>query len=233
MRRFIPWSDLAIHGTIILFSLLFAISFSLILPEAAFPAVFAIWAICGGMIVVCGTMLIQRYFAPPDYTTKQGVSVWTEVRERTYLIPTLTDIERFVEFYIEYVPEVLASSQTLSEAERAITGQQLTQMFKKLNILFTKKPSALSGFEWWAKDRGCAQRSNLVAIRFFSPFTSMHIYHVLFHAIDTMVLERDPDPEHKNVEWWKVLDKVQSKLEEKIYGTAAAKNLTSGPHEIN
>ena len=218
MKRFIPYYEISVFGTIALLAFLFALSFTFFLPEYNMPLLIAIWTICGGLVVLCGAMLIHKYFAPPDYITRQGAHIWTDVRERTYFIPTLTDVERFIDTYIEYVPEVLASSQELQEAERSIASQQLARMFKDLNILFTRKRSALSGLEWWVQDIGCAQRYNLIAIRYFSPFTATHIFHALLHAIDTSILGRDPDPEHKNKAWWEVLEKIQTKVEEKLYG---------------
>lgn len=220
MKRFIPWYEIGVFGTIGLVAFLFALSFTFIIPGDSFPAIIALWAVCGGMIVLAGVMIIQKYFAPPDYITRQGVSVWTEIREKTYLIPTLTDVEKFIDLYIDYVPEVLSAAPGLQDAEKHVTSQQLTKMFREINLLFTRKQSALTGAEWWVKDNGCAHRKNLIAVKYFSPFTSMHIYHALFHAIDALVLNREPDVNHKNEAWWATLEVVQAKLEEKIYGAS-------------
>jgi hypothetical protein len=218
MKRFIPYYEISVFGTIAVLALLATLSLTFFMPEYNLPVIVAFGAVCGGILIFCGTMIIQKYFAPPDYITRQGTHVWTEIRKRTYFIPTLTDVERFIDTYIEYAPEVFASSQELQSTERSITSQQLIRMFKDLNILFTQKRSALSGMEWWVRDAGCAQRKNLIAVRYFAPFTATHIFHVLHHAIDAQVLDRDPDPGHKNEAWWEVLEKIQTKVEEKLYG---------------
>jgi hypothetical protein len=69
------------------------------------------------------------------------------------------------------------------------------------------------------KDIGGAQRKNLLVIKYFTPFTATNIFHMLSHAVDELVLRRDPDPDHKNAAWWEAAEKIQERVEEKLYGS--------------
>ena len=212
MNRFIPWWELLIYCPIGLSFL--AASLCTATTGSIF---FAHWAITTLVLFICAFCVIIRWTSPPDYITQQRVSVWSDIRERNFILPTLTDLESLLDSFCEHTLIAVKSTPDLLPAERAITREQLRRMLIGAKFLFTKRTSALRGVEWQVRERTCSQRRKLAAIRYFTPFTTTGIFVALWHMIDSEILHRPADPRHTNTLWWKVLEDVRARVENDIF----------------
>lgn len=217
MNRFIPWRAICTYSCVALCGCTFAFAGSYLLESEGYERVVSIWAIGILVVFICTCFIILAWTTPPDYITKQRVQVWSDIRERSFVLPTLPDLENFLYLFCEKTLEVVKTMPDLSAKERLITRDQLKKMLVNASILFTRDPMLLKGPEWRVRDRGCAQRGKLLAVKFFSPFTPMNLFQGLWHMIDAEVLKRPPDPKHENTFWWRAMDKVQERVEADLY----------------
>ncbi len=221
MKRFIPWYDIVIYLPLVVLLFFAAFIFTIYAGSQSFVAVFGLWVFCGGFSIVSLAMVFGKYFASPDYITRQGVRVWTEARENMHCSPKLSETEKYLEAFFDILPLVLTTARDLEPCERMITRAQLSRFCRELNILYTTHTTMLVGPGWTARDVYSATRKNMIAVRYTYPFTPVHLYHALWHAIDTCILRRAADCRHKRAAWWQALLLVQTK----VLGLPAQKNL--------
>lgn len=213
MNRFIPWRSIYTYGGIALCSLVAAYAGSYFCFERAASC----WVIAALVTGACACFIAAAFVIPADYVTGQQVQVWSDVRERSFVLPTATDLENFLNLFCEKTLEVVKTAPDLATAERLITRDQLKKMLCGAKILFTRDTLALNGMEWEVRDRGCSQRGKLMAIKYYSPFTPANLFQALWHTVNAEVLGRCADPAHDNLCWWQALEKVQERVEADLY----------------
>jgi hypothetical protein len=217
MNRFIPWCEIYIFGPIAAMFIAFGLGVTFAIPNFSGTALFSFWIATSIILFICVFIVVSKWFSPPDYLTQHKVAVWSDIRERNFVLPTLTDFEFFLDSFCERTLEVVKSAPDLTETERGITRDRLRRMLHGAKFLFTRKDASLTGLEWGVRDKGCAQRGKLAAVRYASPFTPSNIFHVLWHMVDSEVLQRKPDKKHENLFWWKALDEIQTRVESDVY----------------
>lgn len=217
MNKFIPWYEIWAFGSIAVLFIAFAASITFAVPQLGGAALFSFWMATSVVVFISLFLIVSKWLAAPDYVTQQKVAVWSDIRERNFVLPTLTDLEVFLESFCERTVEVLRSAPDLADAERAVTREQLRRMLAGAKFLFTRRTSALDGIEWQVRDKGCSQRRKMIAVRYHSPFTTTNIFLGLWHMVDSEVLQRASDPDHTNLFFWHALEEVQSKVENDLY----------------
>ena len=217
MPRFIPWRIIYIYGAISICAISAVYVGSLFLGTSNFERIVSSWAIAILLTGVCVCFTAAAFLTPPDYVTEQQVQVWSDVRERSFVLPTSMDLENFLNLFCEKTLEVVKTAPNLATSERLITRDQLKKMLCGAKILFTRDELSLNGLEWKVRDEGCSQRGKLMAVKYCSPFTPSNLSQALWHTVNADVLKRDPDPTHANLPWWLALERVQERVEADLY----------------
>jgi len=217
MNKFIPWYEIYTFGSIGALFVAFATSITFAVPQLQGAALFSFWVATSIVVFISVFLIISKWLSGPDYVTQQKVAVWSDIREKNFVLPTLTDLDVILESFCERAIMVLKTLPDLTEAERAITREQLRRMLYGAKFLFTRCSSALDGIEWRVKDKGCSQRRKLLAVRYHSPFTTTAIFLGLWHMVNSEILHRAPDPDHTNLIFWRALDDIQAKIDSDIY----------------
>jgi hypothetical protein len=213
MKRFVPWSSIILYGGLAFLSGLVGWIIALVVKPNNFPGLFSIWCICSGTSLFFLTFILERYYASPSYITTQGVQVWTDAASYLQFIPAAEHVENVLTDFAYITPLVLAESRDLDSGESAISNMQITNMYRNMKIMFTVHSVAIMAWNYPLREMYCAQKKRQIIIHHLPPFNAQQLCHVLFHAMDDLILYRKPDCKHRNTSWWRAAFTVQTKVD--------------------
>lgn len=213
MKKFFLWFDIAFYVAVLLLTCIVGWIAILSLRITNFYAVFVVWCLCFGSCLFYLSLRLEKYYASSTYTTRQGVEVWTEIKDYNQVIPTVVQVEQVLDDFAFLVPITLLQSRDLEAAELSILHTQIVEMYKDVKIMFTKRKIFCVAFGFAIKEYNCAQHKNKIIIRHAPSFDAQQLSHALFHLIDEAILHRSPDRCHTNAPWWRAAMLVQTQLD--------------------
>lgn len=188
MRRYIPLVELIFFLSIILITVAATLAVFLTPQEWPIEKIIVLSIVPPAIVVMCVSFLLMRYFAKPAFITKQGVAVWT-----CSTGPLLSEIEDFLDFYIESVPEVWPQA----------TKENITEMLRGAKIEFVTKLISIMGIGWAIKDAYGVQQGNTIKVKYnLCHLETTALCHELHHMMDELVFKVPPDYQHKLTVWW-------------------------------
>lgn len=188
MRRYIPLIDLLLFtalGALALGSLILVVFTAQDWPTGKIVTVSVVPL---AIVAVCAWALLVRWLARPAFITKQGTAVWVAPTG-----PLLSEIEEFLDFYIEHVAELWPQA----------TEYKIKEMLSGARIEFVNRLITLGGFGWSIKDAYGLQKGKIIKVKYNTcHLENTALCHELHHMIDELVFNVPPDYQHKLTVWW-------------------------------
>lgn len=188
MKKYVPWIDFVLYGSISLLTVVVTLIAALTSQEWTYEKIIAISVVPTAIVCICLVILLTKIFTKPNYVTKHGCLVWSGS-----VGPSKEELEKFIDFYIEKLPILWPYVKEVD----------LVKMFDGAKLEFTDKLITIFGIGWTAVDKEGLQWLKNVKVKYITgKLERTALAHEFHHMADEVVFGIAPDYEHKNVLWW-------------------------------
>lgn len=192
-KRFFPWLDIFLFGGIGLFGVVVAILATLNRNNTWWGILLA-WVVVSAFIAVAVTVVWGKLASRPNFITRHGVAVWTGGIEEI----TQQMVEQA---FIDYA--LLMDNVTIDGI--TITREKLYAMYEKVMVEWSGARVSSIGNGWFIKDAAGLTKDFGILVWWPGSIRSSALFHELHHIVWREILGKQPDYDHKEVAWWRLL----------------------------
>lgn len=213
MRRFIPWTDIAVYGGLALLSVVASL-LAVITPQewttgGIIAAITAPLAFVVLAIVIIGGKLLRR----PDYQAllnsygghTGSVAVWTVAGE-----PVRDDMEDALSHFAVGAADRLTAIGTYHSMLHIGRYEKCWSMLAGASIEWSKGKVGAMGIGWKVKDKAGLQSGKYIKLQWTGSIKNSALFHELGHMVQELILKRPiPDYKHEDTEFWDMISEIE------------------------
>lgn len=199
MRGYVPWADWLLYGGLALVAVVGAVIAAITPQYWDTGKILVLILVPAAFVVVASIVLISKYWSRPDFISKHNISVWTDG-----IAIDKDQFERLTYVFVRILPALIQTYiPKEDEDRRSLSTGALRAMLHNARVEWRKKPiTLLSRLGWSVKDKAGLQQGRGVMLHWTGSIVSSAYYHELLHMVDEVILKREPDYAHRDVNWW-------------------------------
>lgn len=198
MRRFIPWTDIAVYGGLALVAVAGAIFAALTPQEWPVGKVFAVMAVPLAFVVLAIIVIGGKWQARPDYISRTSAAIWTVLGS-----PGMSDMDKALWHFIN---EIVLHAD--------VSYDQAGDMISTASIEWRKGKVGAIGFGWHVKGKAGLQQGKHILLEWPGSIKESVLFHELGHMVQELVLKRPaPDYWHEDVDFWEIISEIERSYE--------------------
>jgi hypothetical protein len=204
MLKYVDIKDVALHGGL---SLLATIVFVIALvADTPLQGIIVAGLSAAGFILIAIAKVIQSKPVLPQYKTKQGTEIFSDVESvlGNYM-PTPDEMDQALDFFAYTLPLLTSSNPYLSGPEQSLSQPEILRMFDGAKIHWRKDKTTMFRRYWKCVDKSGLQDGKECIVHWPGGVIQSALFHELIHMIDEVILKRAPDYAHKNMHWWELI----------------------------
>lgn len=201
MRRFIPWTDIALYGGLAAVSTAGSLWAAFTPQEWTVGAIVAAIIVPLGFIVVAAVVIGGKLLSRPDYHV-YGMHVWTADGDQ----PVGSRMKEAVKHFIETFPGIARAHGF----DGRIQSGTLEELFRGVSCEWRSKPlTVFSRWGWSVKDKAGLQSGKSIMVQWLGSITGSAWHHEVGHMVRQLLLHKSVDYRHEDEEWWAAIRRVK------------------------
>lgn len=202
--------DLLFYGGLALIATVLSIVFAFFQESWDVGKVLVMIAVPLAFIGIALAVLLGQYFSRPDWTTEQGMLVWSKD------IPFFDDeagrriLDKFLDSFANRLPRLMQRNCGFC----TFGPQAVRSLFLSTKLQWTTKRISLMGLGWSVKDKaGLQQGFNIVVHWNGKPLTETALTHELMHLVRQKLVSKAIDYKHEDRAWWAIVKPLNKAIE--------------------
>jgi len=155
-------------------------------------------------------VLLRQYFSMPDWTTEQGMLVWSKSIPFFDYETGKQILDKFLDSFANRLPKLMQRNCGFCP----FGPQAVRSLFLNTKLQWTTKPISLMGIGWSVKDKAGLQQGFSIMVHWSGgSLTKTALTHELMHLVRQKLVSKQIDYKHEDRAWWTIVKPLNKAIE--------------------
>jgi hypothetical protein len=199
MRRFIPWTDIAVYGGLAVLSVVGAVWAALTPQEWEVGGIVVLIVVPLAFVVLAGVVVGRKLLSRPSFVVR-GMGVWTCPGQGEHI---KSRMDAALAHLIHVFPSIMRGRGFAEGMEPGKLGDALKDLLIGARCMWREGPlTVFSRLGWAVKDKAGLQSGKSIMVQWTGTISGSAWHHEIGHMVRQLVLKKQPDYKHEDREWW-------------------------------